>query len=57
MNRVVTKICGPENQELFKCLQEKPGGDVKKCYTQLIKSQKCANEELHNLLLVAKGIN
>lgn len=57
MNRVVTKVCGKENQELFKCIQEKPGEDMKKCYVELIKSQRCTNEEMNNILLVSKGMS
>ena len=58
LKNILTQTCRNENTELLKCIKGTSKRDqVKKCYPEVVKSQRCFDIEMYNLLLVAKGMN
>lgn len=58
LKSVITQTCEKENKELLQCIKTKPKKDqAKKCYPEVVRSQRCFDAEMYNLLLVAKGMS
>lgn len=57
VTKSITKLCGEENRDLVQCVQKARKKEQKNaCNVEIVKSQRCIDDELHNLIIVSKGL-
>lgn len=57
MERVLIRTCPKQTKEFFTCFQKYGKTQAKRCFPESVLMQECIDDEMNNMILVARGMN